>query len=124
MELQDKLRIERKKHKLTQKQVADLLDITESGYGFYEQGKRKPPYEHLQTLAARFDVTIDYLLGTSTIPHMNKEQSDSLRTIEDVRNDLANDRILDVDGTHFTPEAKEEALRQMDLLIKLRKLEK
>ncbi|PWK10209.1 helix-turn-helix domain-containing protein [Tumebacillus permanentifrigoris] len=124
MNLCDKLRNERKKHKLTQQQVADLIGITESGYGFYEQGKRKPPYDHLQALAQHYGVTTDYLLGVSDVPHMTEAQSRSLRSIIQIREDLANDLILDVDDKPFTPDGKEEALQELDRLIKLRQLQK
>lgn len=58
------LRIEKN---LLQKDLAHMLDISTSAYGFYEQGKRQPDLDTLCKLANFFDVTIDYLLGRSAI---------------------------------------------------------
>mgnify|MGYP000958995953 CR=1 FL=1 len=63
-EILKKLRSERN---LLQKDVAKVLNITPSAYGFYEQGERVPNAETLQKLAEYFDVTVDYLLGRTNI---------------------------------------------------------
>ena len=48
---------------LTQKQVADALDIHSVTYLHYEKDQREPPLELVVRLAAFFDVTTDWLLG-------------------------------------------------------------
>ena len=48
---------------LTQKQVADALDIHSVTYLHYEKDQREPPLELLVRRAAFFDVTTDWLLG-------------------------------------------------------------
>lgn len=48
---------------LTQKQVADALDIHSVTYLHYEKDQREPPLELLVRMAAFFDVTPDWLLG-------------------------------------------------------------
>lgn len=55
----------RKKKNLLQKDIANMLKISTSAYGFYEQGKREPDYETLKKLANYFKVSIDYLLDRS-----------------------------------------------------------
>ena len=60
MELSEKLRKIRKQHKKTQKDVADFLGITESGYGYYEQGRNKPSIETLEKLSELYNVPFDY----------------------------------------------------------------
>ena len=50
---------------LIQSDVAAVLAITKSAYGYYEQGKREPDFDTLSTLADFFDVSIDFLLGRS-----------------------------------------------------------
>ncbi|GED69420.1 hypothetical protein BRE01_31220 [Brevibacillus reuszeri] len=52
----------RKQHKLMQKDVADKLGISESAYGFYEQGRREPSLDNIKQLAEIFNVSVDYLL--------------------------------------------------------------
>ncbi|MFD2172428.1 helix-turn-helix domain-containing protein [Tumebacillus lipolyticus] len=122
--LNERLKKMRKAKKLTQKQVAEKLEITESGYGFYEQGRNDPPKESLDILADLFDCSVDYLLGRSDIPHLSAAEAKKLRTIKDVRRDLEEDKILDVDGTPFSPEGKQLALMQIDALIKMREMGK
>ncbi|UOY92872.1 helix-turn-helix domain-containing protein [Ectobacillus sp. JY-23] len=63
MELKDRLRELRKKHKLTQKDVADFLGISESGYGYYEQGRNEPPLESIKRLAKKYDVPVNYIIA-------------------------------------------------------------
>ncbi|MED0675827.1 helix-turn-helix transcriptional regulator [Aneurinibacillus thermoaerophilus] len=65
-ELKQKLRELRKKHKLTQKEVADFLGITESAYGYYEQGRNEPSLDTIRKLANKYEVSIAYLIGEST----------------------------------------------------------
>lgn len=52
---------------LFQKDIAKILQITTSAYGFYEQGKRSPDTLVIQRLADFFNVSVDYLLGRSNI---------------------------------------------------------
>lgn len=50
-----------------QKDIADRLGITESAYGFYEQGKREGSQETLQKLADIYEETIDYIVGRTDV---------------------------------------------------------
>jgi len=60
-----RLKALREARSLIQSDVAAVLEITKSAYGFYEQGKREPDFDTLSTLADFFNVTIDFLLGRS-----------------------------------------------------------
>ncbi|MSU87149.1 XRE family transcriptional regulator [Streptococcus dysgalactiae subsp. dysgalactiae] len=57
-----KLRLEKN---LTQKQVAQRLNITQQAYGQWETGKLNPKKETIQMFADFFNVSTDYLLGKS-----------------------------------------------------------
>lgn len=59
----DRLKNLRKQHKLTQKNVADYLSMTESGYGYYEQDRNKPSLETLKKLAEKYNVSVAYITG-------------------------------------------------------------
>ena len=61
--LGDRLQELRRGAGLTQKQVADALDIHSVTYLHYEKDQREPPLELLVRMAAFFDVTTDWLLG-------------------------------------------------------------
>jgi len=52
---------------LYQKDVANKIGITESGYGYFEQDKRIPDSIMLNKLATFYNVTTDFLLGNSSV---------------------------------------------------------
>lgn len=53
----------RKLNKLTQRDVARHLGISQPSYTRYENGKSEPTIENLIKLADLFDVSIDYICG-------------------------------------------------------------
>lgn len=61
------LRMLRQRNNLTQKQLASVLDVSESRIGMYERGHREPDFEMLETIADYFNVDMDFLTGRSEI---------------------------------------------------------
>ncbi len=57
----------REEQGLTQKQVAQKLNMNSVTYLHYEKSQREPPLSVLVDMAKFFDVTVDYLLGVSDI---------------------------------------------------------
>ena len=57
---------------LTQKQVADDLELSVIAIQNYENLRRKPAYDILIALADYFDVSLDYLVGRSDNPEVNR----------------------------------------------------
>lgn len=57
------LRIE---NKLTQKQISEIVNISRQSYATYEDGT-KPPIDVLIALSNHYNVSIDYLVGISSI---------------------------------------------------------
>ncbi len=53
----------RKSCRLTQKQVAGLLNVVESCYANWEQGRTEPNIEMLRNLGIIFNVSIDELIN-------------------------------------------------------------
>ena len=53
----------RKLSGLTQKQVAAKLEVVESCYANWEQGRTEPNIETLRRLCVLFDVTLDELIN-------------------------------------------------------------
>ena len=68
--LSKKLRSYRERLGLTQKQIADTLNIDRSTYSYYEIGKSYPTLDTLIKLAQMFKVTIDELLSYESKPAM------------------------------------------------------
>lgn len=56
----------RKQANLTQYELAEKLGFSRGQIANYEQGKREPDYEILDTIANFFDVSTDELLGRKT----------------------------------------------------------
>ena len=55
----------RESRHMSQQELGDLVGLSKSSIGYYEQGKHQPDLNTLETLARFFDVTVDYLLGLS-----------------------------------------------------------
>ena len=54
---------QRKLNKLTQRQLAEQLGITQPSYIRYENGSSEPNIDTLIKLADIFDISVDYLIG-------------------------------------------------------------
>lgn len=58
----------RQAYRMTQKQVAQILNFDRSTYAYYETATTSPDYETLMRLAKMYRVTTDYLLGLEDGP--------------------------------------------------------
>lgn len=120
----------RKQNNLKQKDIAEKLGITESAYGFYEQGRREPSFDTLSQLAEIFKVTVDYLVnGTLNMPTTTREALESgvpLYTQKDsegytfskqmTKDELLNELTDDPDDLYFLDgylEATEEEKKEI-----------
>jgi len=55
----------REDHDKFQKDIAQLLGISQQYYSEYEKGNRTIPINHLITLAKYYNTSIDYIVGLS-----------------------------------------------------------
>lgn len=58
----------RKEMKISQRELADMLDVSQNQISKYETGKAEPSTETLVKLCRTFNTTADYLLGLSERP--------------------------------------------------------
>ena len=58
-----RLRALRKARGLTQQELGELLGVSASAVGMYEQGRREPDLATLVKLADIFGVSVDHLIG-------------------------------------------------------------
>ncbi|MCS1382763.1 helix-turn-helix transcriptional regulator [Lysinibacillus sphaericus] len=75
--LSTRLKALRTKKNLTQKQLAEKINVTHVSISGYESGNRSPDTDTLQRLADFFEVSTDYLLGrtdTSEPSTVEKEE--------------------------------------------------
>lgn len=61
----ERLKALRQEKNITQRAIANYLNITDTAYGFYEQGKNYPNMDILIKLADFFEVSLDFLVGRS-----------------------------------------------------------
>lgn len=73
-EFNERLKQIRLKYNLTQKQLAELIGVTERGIQRYEANERKPTFDVLISLLDNLDISADYLLGRTDTdnPNINK----------------------------------------------------
>lgn len=72
MGFSDRLIELRKEKNLTQGKLAEILKISPSLIGMYEQGRRMPSYEKLEEIADYFNVDMDYLMARTNTRHKIK----------------------------------------------------
>ncbi|MEN3134785.1 helix-turn-helix domain-containing protein [Bacillus albus] len=94
----------RKERKLRQEDMAKQLGIARTTYAMYEQGNREPDYNTLIKLATFFEVSIDYLLGTTEIRQITDVPDPELHQwFEDIKN--------------ATPQKREELKKFWEFII-------
>lgn len=93
----ERLKKLRKEGKLTQKDIATFLNISQPAYQQFESGKKKMNLETMEKLADFFNVSTDYLLGKTDIPDLDLE----------IDIDNAIDNSVAYDGTPITDNDRE-----------------
>lgn len=60
---------------ISQRQLAEILNINKHSVSSYERGKSAPPYEIIIELAKHLEVSTDYLLGLTDdpVPHTQRK---------------------------------------------------
>lgn len=67
-----RIRDMREDNDLTQKQIASILNCDQSLYSKYERGEREIPLSLIIKLADYYNTSIDYLIGRTDNPEINK----------------------------------------------------
>jgi transcriptional regulator with XRE-family HTH domain len=116
--LNERLRDLRKEHKLTQKQVAEMLDTVDSTYAGYEarenaDNHRYPQIHSLKKLAEIYNTTTDYLLGLTDNKAPRKTDQDIMYLLENKK--------AKVDGIELDPQLSLYAISQMKVIVKMQK---
>lgn len=57
---------------MSQKQLSEILHISQRSYSHYETGSRNIPVEMLIRLENYYDISVDYLVGRTDKKEMNK----------------------------------------------------
>ncbi|MDA8065678.1 MAG: helix-turn-helix transcriptional regulator [Thermaerobacter sp.] len=72
MDLPERLRHLRRSKKVSQEQLAAAVEVARSNISGYEHGDVRPSYEILIRLADFFGVSLDYLVGRTDRPEINR----------------------------------------------------
>ena len=87
MEFSDRLKELRRRHNMTQDDLAKATKISRSALGMYEAGHREPNFETLEILADYFNVDMNTLLNKTTPPNtatlrISKDERDLNKFLE------------------------------------------
>lgn len=72
MTFSERLKILRLEKSIKQIDLAQSVDMSLRAYQYYENGNREPTLSKLVAIADFFDVSIDYLVGRTDNPAVNK----------------------------------------------------
>lgn len=95
--LPERLKNLRKEAGLTQRQIAEKLQVGQNSYSNWEKGKRTPIQPTIEKLAEILNTSTDYLLGKTDIPDRDLE----------IDIDNAIDNSVAYDGTPITDNDRE-----------------
>lgn len=77
----ERLKMLRTQKKITQVELAEMLNVSKGTVGMWETGKRQPNYETLDAMTDIFDRRMDFILGYSddtSSPIPSQEELDDL----------------------------------------------
>ena len=123
----ERLKQLRLKSGLSQQELSDELNIGRSTLANYEQGKREPNFETLETIADYFNVDMNYLIGwesndslgnyNENIEYLASNAPDLVELYNEIR---ANDNlvILFDKAKNLSPQDLEQVLRIIDTFNK------
>jgi transcriptional regulator with XRE-family HTH domain len=100
MRLGQRVREERLKLNLTQAQLAEAVDISDTYVGQIERGERSLTLDTLVRVVNRLGVSIDYLLKDSVVTS-DESILNQFKQIIDTQSDLRKQMALDVVKTMF-----------------------
>lgn len=93
---------------ITQQELSKHISVSDRTIGYYESGDRFPDQDVLEEIANYFNVSIDYLLGKSSMRENSKE-------IEELKNELPEGLSI---LRRATKELDEESKQTMIALMK------
>ena len=72
MNFSERVKTLRIEHNYSQVQLAELIGVTRNMMQIYEKGTKEPTLSKLIAFANLFNVSIDYLVGRTDNPEVNK----------------------------------------------------
>lgn len=94
--LGDRIKQERKAHKLTQEELGKICGVTKSTVCLYEKNKSTPSDDIKQILANYFGVSVDYLLGRTDVKNFAKVVADDLGKLTKEYNSALTEKDINI----------------------------
>lgn len=121
----DRLKQSRVKKNLSQKEVANMVFVSQQAYAKWEKGLTTPNPDTISKLSKILDVTTDYLLGNEIKKEFNsdlneKDIKEIDKYMEKVENDLTNASMM-FDGEPMDEESLQLVLNSMRIGIEMAK---
>ena len=114
--IKDNLRRERNRLKYTQKQLADLLNVSQQTVGSWEVGRTEPDSTMLKCLSEIFGVSIDYLTSNPT-QNNPLTQEHLANTYSEITKNLGEDvQVMFHDITTFDEEELEKLKEYIEFI--------
>lgn len=76
------VREERKKRKLTQQDMADMLCVPKRTYAAWERGENNFPTDILGKLSKMFGVSVDYLIADDDCTHKMESKNEMIEKLK------------------------------------------
>ncbi|MFR9276478.1 MAG: helix-turn-helix domain-containing protein [Peptoniphilus senegalensis] len=114
----------RQRNKLTQKELADKLNINYSVLSRIETGERSIRDDELMEIADFFNVTTDYLLGRSSNPKLSrKNELDIHRDLEAMKENFNKGALqMQLDGEELDDEVIQYILDNLEDALTIAKI--
>lgn len=121
---QYRLRELRERDGYSQRELAEIMHMSNVAISQYESGVRRPDLNTLIVFSKLFNVTTDYLLGRASDPNLTyRNERDIGNKIEEIKRDLASADTLMMYGDILTDEDKEKLQQALEIVITLSKKE-
>lgn len=106
-----------------QETVASFLGVQRTTYSGYERGVIVPPYEKIQKLADRYNVSVDYLMGQSNFENYELKVApipDIAVQLKMISDELMSETsAIDCNGIRLGENEKKELLPFVNSCIKM-----
>lgn len=109
MSLSQKLKSLRTEHNMTQRELAEKMNVARTTITGYETKSRQPSFEKLTVLAEIFNVSVDYLIN-------DNDHNITPPIIQNIYREQTIDRRVLAIYKRLSPSSKEEVLRYVQLL--------
>ena len=119
------LKLLRKQHNLSQKEIGNIFHASQNTVSQWENGTRKPSDDIIQEIADYFEVSVDYLLGRQEqLPELNsKDKREIQEILDDTEQQLLSQDGLMFDGSPATDEDVQKIIMAMKMGMEMIKKE-